>query len=73
MRDELIPGKKLAAYWIEYVLRHGSTNHLKVNSRNNPFYKRYFLDAGAVLLIALLTLISIFFYIMHKITSIVAF
>ena len=44
MRDELMPGQELAAYWIEHVLRHNGTKHLQLASKNLPFYKRHLID-----------------------------
>ncbi|KAI9551887.1 UDP-glycosyltransferase 209A1 [Daphnia sinensis] len=49
MRDEIMPGKKVAAYWIEYVIRHGSTKHLQVASKNMPFYQRHLIDVALFL------------------------
>lgn len=46
IRDELVPGKDVAAYWIEYVLPHGGTQHLQLASKNMPFYQRHLLDVG---------------------------
>jgi glucuronosyltransferase len=43
MKDEMIPGKDAAVYWVEHVLRHGA-KHLEVSSRKMPFYKQHLLD-----------------------------
>ena len=43
MHDELVPGKKIAAYWVEYILRHGGTKHLETTSKNMPFIKYIYL------------------------------
>ena len=56
MRDELIPGKEVAVYWVEHVLRHGGTKHLQVAARNLPFHQRYLLDVAAVLILVLFML-----------------
>lgn len=60
MKDEILPGKEVAAYWVEYVIRHGGTKHLQMASKNMPFYQLHLLDvafffgvvAGVLLLIA---------------------
>lgn len=51
MRDELMPGKEVAVYWVEHVLRHGGTKHLQLSGRDMPFYQRYLLDVIAFLLL----------------------
>ena len=50
MRDEPIPGKELAAYWIEHVLRHEGADHLRLASKHLAFYERYLLDVTFLLL-----------------------
>lgn len=42
MHDELMPSRKVAAYWVEHVLRHGGSKHLQ--SKGLPFYQIYLLD-----------------------------
>ena len=49
MRDELVPAKQVAAYWIEHVLRHGGTKHLQSRAREMPFYQIYLLDVALAL------------------------
>mgnify|MGYP003352905542 CR=1 FL=1 len=51
MRDELLPGKDLAVYWMEYVMRNNGTKHLQLASKNMPFYKLYLLDVICFLVI----------------------
>jgi len=53
-----MPGKDIAVYWIEHVLRHGGTKHLQLASKHMPLYKRYMLDIALFLI--LLSVISIF-------------
>ena len=36
MQDEMMPGRDVAAYWIEYVIRHGGTKHLQLASKGMP-------------------------------------
>ena len=73
MRDELIPGKDVAAYWIEHVLRHGGTKHLQLSGKDMPFYQRYLLDVFAFLSVLstffLLTLFSIVRFIYSQFLS----
>lgn len=58
MRDEIIPGREMAIYWIEYVIRHGSTKHLQLAGKDMPFYQRYLLDVAFFLvLIVVISLI----------------
>lgn len=54
MRDELVPAKDAAAYWVEHVLRHG-TQHLQFKVKDMPFYKVYLLDIW-LFLIAIFTI-----------------
>lgn len=44
MKDELMPAKEVAAYWVEHVLRHGGAQHLQSKAKEMPFYQLYFLD-----------------------------
>ena len=69
MRDELMPGAEVAAYWIEHVLRHGGTKHLQLSGKDMPFYQRYLLDVFAFLL---LLLVSVTFFIYNLICFIMS-
>ncbi|KZS03466.1 Ugt36Ba, partial [Daphnia magna] len=61
MHDEIMPGKEVAAYWIEYVIRHGGTKHLQLASKNMPFYQRNLIDVAFFLgVIASLFLLIVF-------------
>lgn len=42
-----MPGREVAAYWVEHVLRHGGTKHLQSSGKNMPFYQRHLLDVFA--------------------------
>ena len=44
MRDEILPAKDVAVYWIEHVLRQGGTRHLQSSARTMPFYQQYLID-----------------------------
>lgn len=59
MRDVLVPGREVGAYWIEYLLRHGSTKHLQTRAKDMPFYEVYMLDAWAFLLATTLVIIAL--------------
>jgi len=49
MRDQLLPGGELGAYWVEYVLRHkDEMKLLRLASVKMPFYKVYLLDFALV-------------------------
>lgn len=65
MRDEMVPGKDLAAYWIEYILRHGSTQHLQVASKDLPFYQKHLIDVTLFLITIFLTVIYIIYIIIR--------
>ena len=62
LRDELVPAKQVAAYWIEHVLRHGGTKHLQSRAREMPFYQIYLLDVALILS----CIISILFFGLYK-------
>ena len=67
MRDELVNGHDVAVYWLEYVLRFNGTNHLKLTSRNIPFYQLYHLDVILFLSAIICFLISIVVIIVRNI------
>ena len=54
MKDEMMPGKDVAVYWIEYVLRHGETKHLQSRAKNLPFYKIHLLDVWLIFALVLI-------------------
>lgn len=51
IRDELVPSKETAAYWIEHVIRHNGTKHLQLLSKHMPFYQRHLLDVTHFLIV----------------------
>lgn len=51
IRDELVPSKETAAYWIEHVIRHNGTKHLQLLSKHMPFYQRHLLDVTLFLIV----------------------
>lgn len=60
MRDQLVPSREVAAYWVEHVLRHGGTQHLR--GIDMPFYQLYLLDVW----LFLLTILSLVSFITYK-------
>jgi len=55
MKDVPMDGREKAVYWIEHVLRHGGTRHMRISSLDLPFYQHYLLDViGLMIFIALL-------------------
>ena len=59
MRDEILPGKDVAVYWIEYVIRHGGTKHLQLATKDLPFYKLYLIDV----VLFMITLLLVMFFV----------
>ena len=59
MRDELIPAKDVAVYWIEHVLRNAGTRHLQSSAKNMPFYQQYLIDVWLFLTITPVVVIVI--------------
>lgn len=52
MRDEQVPSRETAAYWVEYVLRHGGAKHLQTKAQHTPFYQLYLLDVWLFMFVA---------------------
>ncbi len=50
MKDELMPAKEVAVYWVEHVLRHNGTKHLQSSAKNMPIYQHFLLDVWLFLL-----------------------
>jgi glucuronosyltransferase len=65
MKDELVPAKDVAVYWIEHVIRHGGTKHLQSKAKDMPFYKLYMLDVWALIVAVFLAI----FYSVCKLVS----
>ncbi|KAG5683528.1 hypothetical protein PVAND_012802 [Polypedilum vanderplanki] len=49
-----------AVWWIEYVLRHNGTSHLKYSGKDVPFYQKYMLDFAAIAIVVLHIFVGIF-------------
>lgn len=65
MQDEIMPGREVAVYWIEHVLRHGGTKHLQNRAKHLPFYQRHLLDVWLLLTVILAISIFINYKILH--------
>ena len=53
-----MPGKDVAAYWVEHVLRHGGTKHLQLSGKDMPFHQYYLLDVFAFLITIILFIVA---------------
>lgn len=62
MKDQIIPGRELAVYWVEHILRHGG-KHLASPSKNIPLYQVYMLDVW----LFLITITTVIFYVSVKV------
>lgn len=51
MRDEPMPGRDLAIYWVEHVLRHGGAKHLQIAAKDVPLYQRHMIDVSLFLVV----------------------
>ena len=65
MQDEIMPGREVAVYWIEHVLRHGGTKHLQNRAKHLPFYQRHLLDVWLLLTVILAISIFINYKLLH--------
>ena len=63
MRDEMLPGRDVATYWIEHVLRHGGTRHLQLSAKNLGFIQKHLIDVwlflGGVVFLLVILFVSI--------------
>ncbi|KAK4872659.1 hypothetical protein RN001_014688 [Aquatica leii] len=59
-QDQPMSGIEKAVWWIEYVIRHKGTAHLRSPYLDMPAYQYYYLDMIAVFGLAFLILIGIF-------------
>jgi glucuronosyltransferase len=64
VRDEILPAKDVAVYWIEHVLRHGGTQHLHLSSKKLNFLQKHLIDVimflgGAFLLCVILMILGL--------------
>ena len=59
LKDQLVPSKDLAIYWVEHVLRHGGTKHLQSSAKEMPFYQIYLIDIWLFLAFILVTLLYV--------------
>jgi len=62
MKDEVLPAKDVAVYWVEHVLRHKGTSHIQSRTRQEmSFYQLYLIDIWLFLSTFFITLIYISF------------
>ncbi|CAH0545933.1 unnamed protein product [Brassicogethes aeneus] len=61
LRDHPMSGLETAVWWIEYVLRHKGTEHIKSGFIDMPFYQYYLLDVMGFILVAAICLFMISF------------
>lgn len=48
-----------AVFWVEYTLRHGGAQHLRIAARDMSYIQLYFLDFWALVIISLLIIVFI--------------
>ncbi|GLV43379.1 UDP-glycosyltransferase family 36 member F1 [Carabus blaptoides fortunei] len=59
-RDKPQNALERAIFWVEYVMRHGGTEHLQTAAKHMPFYKTWLLDIwGIIALAVLLTIYTV--------------
>lgn len=61
-KDQPIQPLKKAIWWIEYILRHNGTKHLRGSFSGKPFYQHMF-QPDVLLIFTLLLLILPYFFI----------
>jgi len=59
MQEEIMPGRDVAAYWIEYVIRHRGTKHLQLASKGMPFYQRHLLDVALLFVVIAIVFLTV--------------
>ncbi|XP_044267725.1 UDP-glycosyltransferase UGT5-like isoform X1 [Tribolium madens] len=64
--DRLVKPMDMAIYWVEYVIRHGGAQHLRVASLDLPLYKYFLLDVIVSLLIIILVVLVVVYIIIKK-------
>lgn len=68
-------GLQRAVWWTEYVLRGGSTKHLRGSVSKMPFYKYYLLDiiglTVTVVIITFYLLVNVLLFIIFKLRKLI--
>lgn len=59
-KDRPVDALSLAVYWIEFVIRNGGAEHLKIAARDMPFYEVLMLDVFAVIFTVIVLTILMF-------------
>lgn len=68
--DQPLTGVQKAAWWVEYVIRHNGTEHLRYPGADIPLYKYFLLDVIFVVLSVVLLTVFIATKIIIKIWNI---
>uniref|UniRef100_V5IAF1 UDP-glucuronosyltransferase n=1 Tax=Anoplophora glabripennis TaxID=217634 RepID=V5IAF1_ANOGL len=66
MRDRPVQSLDLARYWVEYVIRHGGTPHLRVAGVDLPWYKYLLLDVILFVVLASVGSITTIYVVMRR-------
>ncbi len=66
-RDEPLMPADRVAYWMEYIVRHNGTSHLKSAAMDLNFFQYYLLDVAAFVVFCALILIATFIYLIYLI------
>lgn len=54
-RDQPVAPLSTAAFWVEFVMRHGGARHLRLASHELNWFQYHSVDTGAALLAAIAT------------------
>ncbi|KAK4872334.1 hypothetical protein RN001_014363 [Aquatica leii] len=71
--DQPMTSLERAVWWIEYVIRHNGTTHLRSPALDIPWYQYYLLDVIGVLLIALGLILFLSIFILRGFMKIIKF
>ena len=69
MHDQPIPSKEKAVYWMEYVIRHNGTRHMRMASNDLPFYQNYLLDVMALMFVITLFVIFSVAFVLYRLIN----
>jgi glucuronosyltransferase len=69
VNDEPMKPIEKAVWWVEYVIRHNGTKHLRYSAKNVPFYKRQMLDFIGISIISSLVALKLLSYVLRKVFS----
>lgn len=60
-----------AVFWVEYVIRHKGTRHLRVGSVNQPWYQYYLLDAVLLIVTSLVVVLGVLKFVLVRLYRII--